>query len=174
MIAFQCRPLVVAVLLLIVTQLFFHASVAARESVTIPAGTPVLVALEESVRPASVTVNQQLVLHVTSVVRINGEVVIAEGATAVGQVTRVEKRGPLGKPAILHIEVMNVEAVDGTKVVVTGRKSIEGKDKLNTSLAFSVLCFMIGPFIRGGDVELPAGFMLNVTVAGATTIEVGR
>lgn len=173
MFTFQCKPIVVVVLLFFVAQVFLPACLAAKESVIIPAGTPVLVAFEESVRPVSAQLNQQILLHVTSVVRINGEVVIAEGATAIGQVMNMQKKGFIGRPAVMAIAVRSVEAVDGTTVVVTGGKYIEGEDHMTMSLAITIVCCLLGVLIRGGDAEIPAGSVMKVTVDAATTVKAG-
>jgi len=91
------------------------ASQAMDQMITLTAGTVVNVSLNESIDAESVSVGNALDFFVRSNVTVNGQVVIAAGATATGWVKNV-KRNANGKSYEITITVENAQAVDGQMI----------------------------------------------------------
>ena len=88
-----------------------------------------------------------------------------------GEVTHSQKKGAIGKPAVIGVMVRSVEAVDGTVVPISGVKYIEGENKLTEALVITILCCILGLVIQGGEAEIPAGANMQATIDATTTIE---
>ena len=95
------------------SQLTTNASV--MQIITLTAGTQVSVMLNEFVDSESVAVGNALDFSVRSNVVVNGQVLIAAGATATGWIKNVKKACG-GKCAELTITVESATAVDGQTV----------------------------------------------------------
>ena len=83
--------------------------------VTLTAGTAVNVSLNEAIDAETVSVGNALDFFVRSNVTVNGQVVIAAGATATGWVKNVKKSAN-GKSYEITITVENCMSVDGQTV----------------------------------------------------------
>jgi fructose-specific component phosphotransferase system IIB-like protein len=145
---------------------------AAAEAVSVPAGTALTLALEDGLHPDSALVGQKVFFRVVNPVVIDGKTVIAAGARATGEVTHSQKKGPVGKPAVIGVMLRHVEAVDGSMVPVTGVKRIEGENKQTDALIITILCCILGLVIQGGEAELIAGTQVDATVDLTTTVNV--
>lgn len=170
--AFRSRAVAFVLSVLVAAQAVAPAAAAAAEAVTIPAGTPVMLAFQEAVRPLTAQVGQKILLRTTSPVVIDGKTVIAEGAIANGEVTSAQKKGAVGKPAIIGVMLRTVEAVDGTLVPVSGTKVVEGENQQTTALVVTILCCILGLLMQGGDAEIAAGSSLDGRTDIATTVQV--
>lgn len=170
--AFRSRLVALVLSVLATIHAVGPAAAAATEALTIPAGTPVLLAFEETVCPLTAQVGQKILLRTTSPVIVDGKVVIAAGAIANAEVTSAQKKGAVGKPAIIGVMLRTVEAVDGTLVPISGTKVIEGENKQATSLVVTILCCILGLLMQGGEAEIAAGSSLDGRTDIATTVQV--
>lgn len=146
-------------------------SLATAAILTIPLGTPVSLAFDEALTPATVEVGSIVHLSVLQDVTVDGVIAIPAGAPATAEVTRSEKPGSIGKPAVISLECRSVQAVDGTLVPIQGTKLVEGENKQTSTLVITIVCCILGLFLKGGDVEIPAGSTMDCTVQLATEIE---
>ena len=92
------------------------------ESVIIPAGTPVSVRLNGTVNSDEVEIGNIIKLRVSDPIVINGQVVVAQGAPAEGEITNVKRLNncescPTEFQSV-EITVTRVKAVDGTYIMV--------------------------------------------------------
>jgi hypothetical protein len=142
----------------------------AQAQTTVPAGTPVILEFVSGIDPTMVTPGQTVSLRAVSDVVVSGVTVIAAGAAATGEVTVAEKRAAIGKPAKIAIIVRSVDAVDGTKIPVTGQSSREGENKQTESLVIAILCCILALVIKGGEAEIPAGTTITVQTLGSVQI----
>ena len=136
--------------------------------VKIPAGTPVIVAVNAAITPEAVNIGDAVELSVTSDVVIDGKVVIKAGARASGEVINAKKRNYIGIPSEIAISVRSVQAVDGTTVMLSGTKVVKGKDKMLTSIGLSLICCILFAGMKGGDASIAAGAPITCTVAITT------
>ena len=93
----------------------FELQTSEDQMITLTAGTAVNVSLNEAIDAESVSVSNSLDFFVRSNVTVNGQVVIAAGATATGWVKNV-KRNANGKSYEITITVENAQAVDGQMI----------------------------------------------------------
>ena len=140
------------------------------QRVRIEVGTVVDLVFENAVTPASVSVGQTVTLKVANPVKVNNVVVIDAGATAIGEVTRSEKAGSIGKPAAIGVTLKQVTAVDGTAIPLSGTKMVEGENKQTSSLVITLLCCILGLLQKGGSAEIAAGATVRATVAAPVEV----
>jgi hypothetical protein len=88
------------------------------DSVTLQDGASVNVRLLRAVSSGTAQEGDLLRFGVLDDVRVDGQVVIAKGATAVGRVTQVKRAGAMGRSGALALTVTSVSAVDGVEVPV--------------------------------------------------------
>jgi hypothetical protein len=109
-----------------------------------------------------------LVLRVQAEVRISGVLLIAENAKATATVTEVQTRGRMGRGGRLNVRIDSVELVNGEKVHLRAIKTLDGsrKGELAELMGLSLidwegfLYWPILPFLRGNEVDLPAGSLV--------------
>ena len=91
---------------------FLLAGLAAAE-VTIPDGTKLRVRLDQSISSATAEEGQSVELSVTESVKVNGQVVIADGARVTGTVTEAHEKRHMGRAGKLDFSIDRVRTVDG-------------------------------------------------------------
>lgn len=91
--------------------------------VTLRSGTVVSLTLNEEISTDEVYVGNSIDFTVRSNVTVNGQVLIAAGTIAEGQVTKV-KRACNGQCPEITIVVDNVQAVDGQRIFLRSRPHI--------------------------------------------------
>lgn len=117
---------------------------------TIKAGTPIPVRLQEAVDSETCTAGQTVRFLVTRDVSVNDIVVIKAGSEVIGDVTYSQKTGSLGKEGKVFLVVRYATAVDGTRVPLRANMSQSGDEKV-------ALSWMVCPFIKGTSSMIPAG-----------------
>lgn len=135
---------VIVVLLTMVSSLSFASDV------TIKAGTPIPVKLEEAISSETATAGQTVRFTVTRNVSVDGTVVIKAGSPVVGEITYSQKTGSLGKEGKVFLVLQHAVAVDGTRVPLDASLSQSGDEQV-------ALSYMICPFIKGTSSMIPAG-----------------
>lgn len=141
------------------------------KTIEVPAGTTVLCAFSTAIEPSTATVGQRLTLRVVDAVKVDGVVVIEAGAAVTAEVTRSQKKGAVGKPAVIGVTLFSVAAVDGSSIPLTGQKVIEGESKQTSSLVITILCCVLGLLQKGGDATIPEGSQINGTTPGMAKVE---
>ncbi|MFZ2000636.1 MAG: hypothetical protein WAU73_14700 [Candidatus Sulfotelmatobacter sp.] len=93
-----------------------------------------------------------------------GDVVVAKaGCKAVGEITNAKKAGMMGKAGELNMRLEHL-AVGDQRVRLRGSKGKEGKGKVGTAVALTVLFGPIGLIKHGKNVEVKAGTPLTAYV----------
>jgi len=170
---FRSRVIAAALIVGFCIQIIVPTAVlAAGEALKVPVGTPVLLSFEGRVHPASAVVGGKIYLRVEESVRVGGKIVIAEGSRAVGEITHSQKKGAIGKPAIIGVVLRSVEAVDGTRIPVSGSKLIEGESKQTSAIIVTILCCVLGLLMQGGEAEIAAGSTVEAMVEMAVEVSV--
>lgn len=139
--------------------------------VSVPPGTRVLLRLEETVSPETKSVGDQVTLSVVSDVVVNGKVVIAAGAPAVGEVTVSSKKGAVGKPAEIGFQVTSVMAVDGKSVPLRATRKAEGKSKMTEAIVVTILCCVLGLLMKGGEASFEKGLTIEAETSFPVSVE---
>ncbi|MBW8814763.1 MAG: hypothetical protein JF588_15190 [Caulobacterales bacterium] len=125
----------------------------------VPAGALVEIELTQAVSSRTMKRGDKFTLKLSSPIRLDGQVLVAEGASGVGEVIDAAPSGPLGRPAKLLLAVRYVEA-DGRQVRLKGLQiGASGSDNTNLIAAAAVVPIggLFAGFIHGGEIEIPAG-----------------
>jgi hypothetical protein len=90
-----------------------------------------------------------------------GDVVVAKaGSKAIGEVTKAEKSGMMGKAGELNIRLDYLKAGD-TKIKLRGTKGKEGESGVTGTVVLTVLFGPIGLIKHGKNVEIKQGQALH-------------
>lgn len=153
-----------------VWSMFLSPLCAMGATTTLRAGTVVTCEFSDPVYPATATIGRRLTLTVSEPVTIQGVTVIERGAPAQAEVVQSQKKGALGKPAMISVRLVSVTAVDSTVVGVTGYMSVEGANKQSTSVLVTILCCVLGLLIEGGPAWIPVGTQVDAKVVSDAQI----
>lgn len=136
---------------------------------TIAAGTPVRLATAGLLYSRSLRQGQRFGLEVAEDVLAGGRVVIAKGTPATGEVSSTTEKGIFGKGAKFTIEPLFID-LPGTRVMLTGQLTGEGKKQVVAAAATTLLVTSLGMFITGKSATLPAGSRLDAYVRTDVTL----
>lgn len=144
-----------------------QATVAAKSGTfQVPAGTVVIVALDETLSSKSAKKGQALAARVADDVLIDDAVVIAKGAKVEGEVLDASSAGIGGSGGKLRFELTATVAVDGQRVALDYKADRKGKSEGGYS-------FFTGINLGSGDqYEIAAGAPLEARTSGALSVEV--
>lgn len=133
------------------------------QTVLVPGGTTVVVALTEPISSATANVNDQVAIVVKKEVDVSGWLIISAGANGHATVTSVEHAASNGSGGKLAMSVDWVYDVAGNKVQLseTNHASESGDTKGAASTATLLSWIFLGPlgffahnFVRGRDVSI--------------------
>jgi hypothetical protein len=97
--------------------------------------------------------------------------VIKEGTLVKAYVESVEKARAFGKEGYLKIQFVNTTAIDGSKVQIKAMKgSITGEEKLDASIALSVIVSPLFLLKKGSQAKVNEGKIMRVVVTKDTYI----
>jgi hypothetical protein len=148
----------------------------------IPNGTKLTCRLEQTISSATADEGQQVQLSVTEPVKVNGVVVIPQGAPVIGTIVLAEQKKSLGRAGKLDFSVDKVRSADGEYIPLRytmQKKAGEGKGTSTGIMTAGavVLFWPAAPFLlmrKGKDVTINKGIVLEVftdqdhAVGGAT------
>lgn len=118
--------------------------------------TPIRLTVEEAVSSSSAKAGDTLKVVAAADLVINGRVVIAKGAPAVGHIITTKKKGLASYDGLLEVSINSVRAVDGQNVAVDGHLTVGGG-----AVRFGR---------AGRDAQLEKGKIITVVVDTETTI----
>jgi hypothetical protein len=99
-----------------------------------------------------------------------GDVVVAKaGSKAIGEVTKAEKSGMMGKAGELNIRLDYLKAGD-VKIKLRGTKGKEGESGVTGTVVLTVLFGPIGLIKHGKNVEIKQGQALHAFVGDDITL----
>lgn len=106
-------------------------------------------------------------------------IVIAQGTTALGQISKAEKRAAFGKKGELGITVNQTTAVDGSPILLQANAGKDGQSKRGTAIGWgaiggAILFLPLAFFMlkKGKNAEIPAGTEINSFVASDAEVAV--
>jgi hypothetical protein len=168
------RPKLSSGIIVVAVALLAPARLAAQgATVKIPDGTPVRLALLDSLSSATNHADDVVNLEVTEEVRIGPVIAIPRGATARGHVVTAEPKRRMGRAGKLNFTVDYVKGPDGSNVRVRASSNRQGQDKTGTVIIGSVLVAPVFLIMRGKDVEIPRGTAFNAYVDGDREVNLG-
>jgi hypothetical protein len=130
--------------------------------IVLPDGTEFQVITTEEISGKIAVAGDPLTFKVEDDVKVNGQVVIAEGTVVKGTVANAKKSGRLGKGGQLGIRIESTTAIDGQKIKLRATKASEGDDKTGTVIALSLLLSPLFFLKRGKDAKIKAGTKITV------------
>lgn len=148
----------------------------AARTVRLPAGTPVEVALVDTLSSRTSRGAGRFALRLAAPIIVDGVRVAAEGAPGEGEVIDVAKAGMGGKQAKLNIAARFLD-LNGQRVRIRGM-TLVGSGASHVDLATGMLLVpLVGlttVFVRGGEIEIPAGTRATVRLVEDTDLPVER
>jgi len=142
---------------------------AAGAPITIPEGTEVRLRLLDKLVSGTATEGERFNLELDEPLSLNGQVVVPAGAKAVGTVVSSKKKGFMGKGGELNV-LIDYMLVNDQRVRLRAAKSGEGKDKVGTTVALTVLFGPLGLLKRGHNIELNPGQIIPAYVDQSTQV----
>jgi hypothetical protein len=164
------------------TSVFLFALVAPAlaAGITVPAGTKVPLKFAQSLDSRYARKGERVKLRAAEDVTVNGERVIARGASATAVVMDVQKPKQFGKKAVIKLYQVRVRAVDGSRIQLGQYNS--GKRYGDTEavgaeagglIVLGPIGLAAGAFFKGGHLAIKSGTVIVGVVENATPVRVG-
>jgi PEGA domain len=153
--------------------LIIIGSPATAQTLKVPDGTILRLALLDSLSSATNQVDDPVHFEVTEDVKVGDTVVLPKGTTAQGHVVEVEPKKRLGRSGKLNFSLDYARAPDGTNIRLRASSARKGEDKSGTVIVGTVLLSPLFLIMRGKDVTIPKGTTINAYVDGDREISLG-
>lgn len=158
-------------LLMACVMLFSSFTAPKGNVVVLKAGTMISLELVNEVT-SDMKAGQIVDFRVVSDVKADGVVVIPAGSIAKGQVISASKNKILGGEGEVTVQVKSVNAIDGTRVALSGSSLTgEGENKLVGAIVLTLLCWF-GFLLKGGKGVIAPGTIFETSVVGNTDIAI--
>ncbi|GAB1355083.1 MAG TPA: hypothetical protein PKI71_09595 [Candidatus Rifleibacterium sp.] len=142
-------------------------------TVTIPAGTEIRLRMKKDLSSRTATKGDTIPMVVADDLFISGNILaMTKGGIVTAEVKNVRRGGRFGRTGYVNLDVRNIESMDASllpiKIEDAGSKF--DKRKIGMAAGASTLGYLVlgpiglagGAFIKGGEVEVPAGTELSV------------
>jgi hypothetical protein len=146
---------------------------AAPKTYLLKEGTEVKLKFAQDLSSKTATEGDPVNFSVDQDVTIGDTVVVRSGANAVGEVSRAERAGHMGKGGQLSVRLNYMKAGE-TRVRLRGTKGKEGEGKTGTAVALTVLFGPLGLLKHGKQVEVKAGSPLTAYVDEDVSLPAAR
>jgi hypothetical protein len=146
------------------------AVVSAAEPVKLIEGTEVKLRFIEPLTSATAVAGQRFNLELDQDIIVNGNVIARAGAKAVGTVVSAHKRRRMGKAGELNV-LIDYLLVGEQRVRLRASSGQEGKGRVGSTVALTVLFGPLGLLKRGKDVEINPGTPISAYVDATAVIE---
>ena len=125
--------------------------------------TPVLIQLDKAVTQDSVVQGDIVTFHVlNNVIDSNNNVVISQNTPVYGKVTKLQRQGRIGISGKIIIDELYTNTVKGTPVFLNGTVSDLPKNKMKSTIAWSVILCGLFMLRKGDKASLPEGYQSTV------------
>lgn len=140
----------------------------------IPKGTLVRVRLAESLSTRYTKEGQTVRFSVESAVRIGARKIIEKGASVQAYVSDIRHPQRFGRNASLKIKFLSVHSTKGREIPIEiGEQAQKTNAQMGTAagaavggaLIFGPIGLLGGLFVKGKNINIPAGTVLNVEVS---------
>lgn len=159
-------------------QLELAQNLTAKEQITskkveLSSGTKIRLELADEVSSKTAQEGDEVVYFAKDdILSSSKEIVIKKGARAYGKVTAAKRARSFGRKGKLEFTVEEVEAIDGTKVPLRSTISRDGKGNVGTMVAVTALVSVFGVFIKGKNVTVKQGTVVDAYVDDNMMVEV--
>lgn len=137
---------------------------------TVPANTTVDLEILDLLNSSRQKRGDRFRLRLAAPVIVDGTTLVAEGAEGVGEVVHAAAARGGGAPGELLIAARWLE-VDGQPIPLRGLKlGLTGGDNSGMALGVSFAAGPFAMFIRGREIEIPAGTRVHARLAGDATL----
>jgi hypothetical protein len=140
--------------------------------VVLPADTPVLLRLQETVSSATGRNGDTFTLVVTDDIRVDDRLVIPAGAVAQGEVIHAARSGIFGKAGELSMTSRFV-TVGARRIRLRSLLAAAGETRADLAAGVGLVIPFAPFFIRGRDLVVPADTVLVARVAADEVFEFG-
>src|SRR3954451_22205508 len=148
---------------------FFISAGLAAAQITIPDGTKLRVRLDQTISSGTAEQGQAVELSITEAVRVNDQVVIADGARVTGTVTMAQEKRHMGRAGKLDFSIDRVRAIDGEWIPIryTVNKASGGSHAVTTGVLTAGAAVLFWPaapaflLIKGKDVNVNKGVVFD-------------
>jgi len=136
------------------------AAVVAPTHVKVPEGTEFSVRLEDALSSSSATEGDRFTISLEDDVKLADGTVLRAGYRGVGEVVEARDNGMLGKSGKLNIRLLYLKVGD-ERIKLRATKGAKGDVRVGATVATVILFWPVAPFIKGKDVSLKKGTLLN-------------
>ncbi|MBD2306084.1 hypothetical protein H6G17_11225 [Chroococcidiopsis sp. FACHB-1243] len=142
------------------------------KKLTLASGTKLQLELAEELSSKTAQEGDIVVYYAaTNVLSPTKEILIKKGARATGKVTEAKRARMFGKKGQLNFTVEEIEAVDGTKIPLRSTVEKNGKGRGATMVAVAALVSVFGVFIKGKNITVKPGTLVEAYVDYDTVVE---
>lgn len=149
--------------------------------VTIPQGTQIKMVLKKDISSRSAKKNDIIPMVLTEDLFISNNIlVMSKGGIVSSSVKSVRRGGRFGRTGYVNLDVTKIESMDASELPIQVDDIGEKFDKRKIGMAAgaSTLGYIVlgpiglagGAFIKGGEVEIPAGTEINVKTTRDTNV----
>lgn len=131
-------------------------------SITIPAGTPIVLKNTETINSSNITIGSTVSFVVVSDVVVDGKVIVKAGSLADAQISYSKKKNYAGIAGEVVVSDFSVHAVDGTYIPLRATLSSRGEDKVGMSVGLGFFLCMLFLLVKGEDAVIPSGATKSV------------
>jgi len=140
---------------------------AAASAHRVPADTGVMLETAQPLSSATAKRGDGFALRLAEPLLVNGAVVLPAGAACHGEVIHAERSRGGGKPGELLLAARYIE-YGGRRIALRGfRLSGAGQEKMGAAIGVAVVAGPLAMFVRGGQIEIPAGARAQARLAEA-------
>jgi hypothetical protein len=148
------------------------AETTAPTTVTVPDGTELKLRLLTPVSSSTARLEDPIRFEAVDDVKVIDAVVIRKGAEAKGHVSEVKKNGSFGRSGKLSFSIDSVAGVDGNAIAIRSSKDLKGDARVGATVAAVALVGVFGGFVKGKNIDAPAGGEYTVFTNGAREVRV--
>ncbi|MDD3145837.1 MAG: hypothetical protein PHD82_00935 [Candidatus Riflebacteria bacterium] len=142
-------------------------------TVTIPAGTEIKLRLKKDISSRNANKGDRIPMVIAHDLFIDNNIlVMTNGGIVSAEVKSVRRGGRFGRTGYVNLDVRNIESMDASLLPIKIEDAGEKFDKRKIGMAAgaSTLGYLVlgpiglagGAFIKGGEVEVPAGTSISV------------
>ncbi len=145
------------------------------ETVKVPFGTRVFLQLDERItsKKKHNPPGSFVQVHVYRDVVVERKVVAKAGTPAMVQIGRIKGAKVAGIKGFVELKALQVTAVDGGDLMLTGGYDQSGKSLMALSIALAAVVFVPLIFLKGKQAKLEPGMVFDAMVSQPIEIEVG-
>jgi hypothetical protein len=132
----------------------------AATPVKVPEGTEFSVRLEDALSSSSATEGDRFTISLEDDVKLADGTVLRAGYRGVGEVVEARDNGMLGKSGKLNVRLLYLKVGDD-RIKLRANKGTKGDVRVGATVATVILFWPAAPFIKGKDVSLKKGTLMN-------------